>query len=246
MPTYSKPLVIIPTYNEVESILLLLQKLALLPVNVLVVDDNSPDGTAELVESYAKIQHGVQVLRRPKKSGLGDAYREGFLKSRLESCSWVIQMDADGSHQVSDLIKMLEFLDGNMEVDLVIGSRWIKDGKTLGWSKRRLALSRTANLIAKASLHSSVKDLTAGFKILSNNAVNFLLEHNLNTKGYGFQIESTILLERANFKVVEIPITFVERTAGKSKMHGRIILEAILLLLKLKFSSRLNSRNLIE
>ena len=238
MVTRSRPLVVIPTYNEADSILLILRKLYHLSVDVLVVDDNSPDGTAEIVKSYSQSNGGVSLLLRTKKSGLGSAYREGFLKSRLDAYPWVIQMDADGSHQVSDLERMLNFLNRHPEVDLLIGSRWIENGQTVGWSKKRLVLSRMANLIAKVSLHSSVKDLTAGFKVLSSDAVDFLLDQNIETKGYGFQIESTILLERADYNILEIPITFIERAAGRSKMHGTIILEAILLLLKLGLGRR--------
>lgn len=244
MQPNSKTLVIVPTYNEAEAIIPLLESLQPLAVDVLIVDDNSPDGTAEIVDEFALDHIRIRVLRRDQKTGLGPAYKEGFNQAKLGSYLWVVQMDADGSHRVTDLEMMLEFIHENPELDLLIGSRWIEDGRTVGWSKSRLILSKSANAAARILLNSSVKDLTAGFKVLSFRSVDFLLSQKIDAKGYGFQIESNVLLERSGYKVTEHPITFVEREVGKSKMNLRIILEAFVLLVRLTLRYRLLSKTI--
>ena len=213
-------LVVIPTYNEVESIGSLLDALKKLKLDILVIDDGSPDGTAQVCKA-----HGVEVIERGGKAGLGSAYRAGFSIGIDRRYTNIIQMDADGSHRVSDLIEMMEWIGTN---ELLIGSRWISDGKIQNWSKFRQYLSRGANAYANALLSLGVKDSTSGFRIYSTDLLKRMDISSIKSEGYCFQIEMTRRAISRGGLIGEIPITFIEREHGVSKMSFGIALEAVL------------------
>ncbi len=221
---------IIPTYNEAESLPILLRELSVLrnDFSYLVVDDGSPDGTADICEKLNSEIPALEILRRSKKSGLGSAYRDGYRYALEKNFNAVIQIDADGSHQVSDLPKLLSKFESNSNIDLVIGSRWIKGGSVLNWSKHREALSRLANIYSNVLLSLGVKDSTAGFRIYKMSAIKKLNLGNIKSEGYCFQIEMTREIIKVGGTISEVPITFVERQFGKSKMSGKIVIEAML------------------
>lgn len=212
-------LVVIPTYNESESISQILTALKPLDCDVLVIDDGSPDGTAHIVRDL-----GVEVIERSGKLGLGNAYRTGFSIGLDRGYKYIIQMDADGSHQVSDLEKMMDWIGS---ADLLIGSRWIKDGGIANWSKFRQYLSKSANTYANLLLSLGVKDATAGFRIYSSAILRKMEISTIRSEGYCFQIEMTRRALSRGGSVAEIPITFIERAHGVSKMSFTIALEAV-------------------
>ena len=216
----NKSIVVIPTYNEIESIGSLLDELAKLDVDVLVIDDGSPDGTAQICRA-----HGVEVIERGNKQGLGSAYRAGFSIALDRGYENIIEMDADGSHQVSDLIKMMEWIGS---ADLLIGSRWVADGKIANWSKFREYLSKAANAYANLVLSLGVADTTAGFRIYSSELLAKMDIQTIASEGYCFQIEMTRRALARGATIAEIPITFIEREHGVSKMSFSIALEAVL------------------
>jgi dolichol-phosphate mannosyltransferase len=213
-------LVVIPTYNEAESIGLILDGLRNLDLDVLVIDDGSPDGTADIVR-----MHGVEVIEREGKQGLGSAYRTGFSIALQRGYSYVIEMDADGSHQIQDLEKMMEWIGS---ADLLIGSRYVKDGAVTNWSKFRENLSKTANLYSTILLSLGIKDSTSGFRIYTSELLNKMEISTIRSEGYCFQIEMTRRAISRGGSVAEIPITFIERAHGVSKMSFAIALEAVL------------------
>ena len=213
-------IVVIPTYNEVESIGILLDALKLLPVDILVIDDGSPDGTAELCRA-----RGVEVISRSGKMGLGGAYRTGFAVALERGYSNVIEMDADGSHQVSDLVKMMEWIGTS---ELLIGSRWVADGAIQNWSKFREYLSKAANAYANVVLSLGIKDTTSGLRIYNADLLKRMDISTIRSEGYCFQIEMTRRVIARGGSIGEIPITFIERAHGVSKMSFAIALEAVL------------------
>ena len=221
---------IIPTYNEAESLPILLRELSVLrkDFSYLVVDDGSPDGTADISEKLKSEIPGLEVLNRSEKSGLGSAYRDGYRYALGKNFDAIIQIDADGSHQVSDLPKLLSKFESNPSIDLVIGSRWIKGGSVLNWSKHREVLSRLANIYSNVLLGLDVKDSTAGFRVYKTSAIKKLNLGNIKSEGYCFQIEMTREVKKIGGVISEVPITFVERQFGKSKMSGKIVIEAML------------------
>ena len=223
-------LVIIPTYNEAESLPILLRELARLRADFsyLVVDDASPDGTSGICKQLKDDIAGLQVLNRPTKSGLGSAYRDGYKIALAKSFDAIIQIDADGSHQVSDLAKLLAKFESNTSLDLVVGSRWTSGGSVLNWSKHRELLSRAANIYSRFVLGLNVHDSTAGFRIYKTSAIKKLNLSFIKSEGYCFQIEMTREINRIGCLISEVPITFVERRFGKSKMSGKIVIEAML------------------
>ena len=212
-------LVVIPTYNEAESIGTILQALKSLDCDVLVIDDGSPDGTAHLVR-----QLGIEVIEREGKQGLGSAYRTGFSIALDRGYTYVIQMDADGSHQIKDLEKMMEWIGS---ADLLIGSRWVKDGQIANWSKFREYLSKSANRYANVLLSLGVKDTTSGFRIYTSALLRKMEISTIRSEGYCFQIEMTRRALSRGGSVAEVPITFIERSQGQSKMSAAIALEAV-------------------
>ena len=212
-------LVVIPTYNEAESIGQILHGLKSLDVDVLVIDDGSPDGTADIVR-----MHKVEVIEREGKQGLGSAYRTGFSIGIQRGYSYIIEMDADGSHQMQDLQKMMEWIGS---ADLLIGSRWVSDGAIQNWSKFREYLSKSANTYANLLLSLGVKDTTSGFRIYTSELLKMMEVSTIRSEGYCFQIEMTRRAIARGGSIAEIPITFIERTHGKSKMSFAIALEAV-------------------
>lgn len=212
-------LIVIPTYNEAESISKILNALRTLDCDVLVIDDGSPDGTAQIVRDL-----GVEVIERKGKLGLGDAYRTGFSIALDRGYPYIIQMDADGSHQISDLRTMMQSIGG---ADLIIGSRWIKGGEIANWSKFRQLISKTANSYANLLLSLGVKDTTSGFRIYSSALLRKMEISTIRSEGYCFQIEMTRRALARGGAVLELPITFIERAHGVSKMSIKIALEAV-------------------
>lgn len=230
------PIVVIPTFNEAENLRRLLPQLLALSIKVLIVDDASTDGSANVVREYGAKTGGVDILERPGKLGLGSAYRDGFARVLDAGYSYVIQMDADGSHRVDDLKKMLEFSDQNRGVELIIGSRWINGGSVQNWPKRREVLSRLANLYSRTMLGLKVKDSTAGFRIYSSSLLRRMNLSQISSEGYAFQIEMTQEAVRVGAKIREVPILFIEREIGVSKMSSRIIREALFKVTKWGFT----------
>ena len=213
-------IVVIPTYNEIESIGTLLDSLKALPVDVLVIDDGSPDGTADFCRA-----RGIEVHSRTGKLGLGSAYRAGFALALSRDYLHVIQMDADGSHQVGDLVTMMDWIGTS---ELLIGSRWVADGAIENWSKFREYLSRGANAYANTLLSLGIKDATSGFRIYDADLLKNMDVSTIKSEGYCFQIEMTRRALSCGATIGEIPITFIERVMGRSKMSFSIALEAIL------------------
>ena len=229
-----RTLVILPTYNEAENIE---QSLSTLfeqnpEVDALVVDDGSPDGTAQLVEKVCATDSRVHLMKRTNKDGLGAAYRAGFAWGLERGYELLVEMDADGSHRAVDLPRLL---DRAVEVDLVIGSRWISWGAVVNWPAHRQFLSRMGNRYARVMLRSSIRDLTAGFRVYRAEVLHQVLSHEIAAQGYSFQVEMAWLTEHAGFKVAEVPITFVERVNGTSKMSSAIVLEALWLITRWGF-----------
>lgn len=212
-------IVVIPTYNESESIGALLDALKKLPLDILIIDDGSPDGTAHICRV-----HGVEVISRESKLGLGSAYRTGFALSLERGYKNIIQMDADGSHQVSDLVTMMEWIGSS---ELLIGSRWVADGAIVNWSKFREYLSKGANAYANALLSLGVRDTTSGFRIYDAELLQRMDIAAIQSEGYCFQIEMTRRALACGATVGEVPITFIERKHGQSKMSISIAIEAV-------------------
>lgn len=222
-------LVVIPTYNEAESIEALLDSIfdTVYGCEVLVVDDGSPDRTAEICQTMrAKHQH-LHLLERSEKGGLGSAYRAGFAWALDREFEEIIQMDADGSHQVSDLMRMIDAKAKDPQAGLIIGSRWIKGGATQNWSKAREILSRVANRYVRIALGMGIHDSTSGFRIYSAATLRRINIDQIRSEGYSFQIEMTRAAKKTGAKILEVPITFKERENGVSKMSKKIVWEAM-------------------
>jgi len=224
-----KTLVIMPTYNEREALPTTLAHLrATVPgVDVLVVDDRSPDGTGAWADGAAAADPQVQVLHRPGKEGLGRAYLDGFRWALTQAYEAIVEMDADGSHRAEDLPALLAAAAADPAPDLVIGSRWVPGGAVVNWPWTRQLISRLGTGYARLALRLSVRDATAGFRVYPARTLRRLPLEQVESQGYCFQIDMTWRVERARGRVVEVPITFVERTRGKSKMSRAIALEAI-------------------
>jgi dolichol-phosphate mannosyltransferase len=224
-------LIIVPTYNELVSAPLLVRRiLKYIPEsNILVVDDGSPDKTADAIRELQQEFPTLHLLERKTKLGLGSAYRLGFTWGLERGYEELIEMDADLSHRVRDLKKMIDAKELQPDVDLVIGSRWIPGGKTENWSRGRELLSRAANLYVRAMLGLGVRDSTAGFRIYSASMLKRLNMESIKSEGYSFQIEMTRAVHELDGKMIEVPITFRERENGVSKMSKKIVGEAMIL-----------------
>lgn len=220
-------LVVVPTYDERESVERAVTRVlaADARTKVLVVDDGSPDGTADLVAALAADEPRLHLLRRSGKGGLGSAYRAGFAWALERGYDAVVEMDADLSHPADRLPALLDALG---DADLSIGSRWVKGGGTEGWPLSRRLLSRGGNLYVRLMLGLGVGDATAGFRAFRRSALETIDPATLASEGYAFQIESTYVARRLGLRLTEVPITFTERAEGTSKMSGRIVLEALL------------------
>ncbi len=218
-------LVIIPTYNERDNIERLLQRVLALPfgLEVLVVDDGSPDGTGDLVDAWARREPRVHLLRRPGKLGLGSAYRDGFRFALEHGAEYVFEMDADFSH---DPDALGGFLEAAKDADVVLGSRYLNGVSVVNWPLRRLFLSYFANVYTRWVTGLPVRDATGGFKCFHRRALEAVRLDRVKSDGYAFQIEMTYKCWRRGMRLREIPILFVDRRAGVSKMSRRIIWEA--------------------
>ena len=224
----SDVLVIVPTFNEIESLPVLIARLrrAVPTADVLIVDDASPDGTGDLADSLAAADPAVTVLHRAGKDGLGRAYLAGFALARERGYDYVVEIDADGSHDPAELVPMLALARGG--ADLVIGSRWVPGGAVVNWPRLRQAISRGGNAYARLALRSRIRDITAGFRVFRASALRDAHAGSVSSQGYCFQVEMAWRTERAGLVVVEHPITFVERASGRSKMGRAIVVEALL------------------
>jgi dolichol-phosphate mannosyltransferase len=217
----------LPTYNERENlepmVRALLERLG--PDDcVLVIDDASPDGTGELADRLAAEHDRVSVLHRPRKDGLGPAYLAGFRRALVDGVDLVLEMDCDFSHDPDDVPRLIEASAG---ADLVLGSRYVRGGRIENWNFPRRLVSRAGSLYAQALLWAPVRDLTGGFKCYRREVLEGIDLDAISSRGYAFQIETTYRALRAGFRVVELPITFVDREVGGSKMSRAIVLEAI-------------------
>lgn len=241
-PSYPfRVLVIIPTYNEAENITTIISRLqaAQPESHVLVVDDNSPDGTGDIADRLAAEDAAdrIHVMHRTEKNGLGGAYIAGFHWGLDNGYDVLVEMDADGSHAPEQLHRLLDAL--NDGADLVCGSRYVPGGSTVNWPKRREILSRGGNIYSRLALGSSLRDITGGYNAFRRKALETIDIDSVESQGYCFQVDLKWRTVRAGFDVREVPITFVERQIGESKMSGDIVREALVKVTVWGFRSRL-------
>ncbi|HZL64908.1 MAG TPA: polyprenol monophosphomannose synthase [Thermoleophilia bacterium] len=233
--------IVLPTYNERENLRHALARIREVAdghgvqLHTLIVDDNSPDGTGELADQYAAELPDVSVMHRAGKEGLGKAYIAGFREALAMGAERIFEMDADLSHDASYLPHFLRLIDQG--ADLVLGSRYVKGGGVENWGLSRKVISRGGCLYAQAILGLPLRDLTGGFKCFRRRVLEAIDLDAIDTAGYGFQIEMTYRVYKMGFKVVELPIIFVDRKIGESKMSNDIVLEAMKNVWKLRFSS---------
>jgi dolichol-phosphate mannosyltransferase len=234
-------LVIIPTYNEADNVQQLLPTVLKYGshFNVLIVDDNSPDGTAKLVKEMQTTESRIHLLERPGKMGLGTAYVAGFKYALANGFDFVFEMDADFSHDPEMLPKLLQKAE---EYDLVIGSRYIEGVNVVNWPMKRLLLSYFANLYTRVITGMPVRDATGGFKCFRRKVLESIDLDSIHSNGYAFQIEMNFKTWRKGFRVCEIPIVFVDRRIGVSKMSKSIVYEAVWMVWRLKFRSLFERR----
>jgi dolichol-phosphate mannosyltransferase len=239
-PLGALSLVVLPTYNERDNLEPIVRAiLAQAPdLDVLVVDDASPDGTGSIAERMAAETPGqrMHVLHRAGKLGLGTAYVAGFTWALERGYEYIFEMDADFSHEPADLLRLREAVRAGRG-DVAVGSRWVGQGGTRNWSVLRTCISRGGSLYAGLILGVPVKDLTSGFKCFSRRVLETLDLESLRSNGYAFQVEVNHRCHRLGFRVVEVPIVFVDRRAGQSKMCTHIMLEAMLVVLRLRLQS---------
>jgi dolichol-phosphate mannosyltransferase len=232
----SKGLVIIPTYNEAENIAAVTSRVLDIARNldILIIDDNSQDGTRDIIRSVMKRESRVRLIERPSKLGLGTAYVLGFKYALTHGYAFAFEMDADLSHDPDELPRFIEEVKF---YDLVIGSRYVNGVSVVNWPMKRLLLSFFACLFARKVTGVPIRDLTSGFKCYSRRALQAVNWDDVKTNGYGFQIEADFRIYKAGLRVKEIPIIFVERRAGTSKMSKRIIWQAFWLVWKLRLAA---------
>lgn len=217
--------VTLPTYNEIENLPHIVPEIVAHGYRLLIVDDNSPDGTGRLADSLAADLEAVSVLHRIEKAGLGPAYAAGFDHALASGAEVVVEMDADFSHDPADLPRLVEAIDSG--ADLAIGSRYVPGGSTPDWPAVRRIISRGGNLYARVMLGLPIRDATAGFRAYTADALRRLPYRDAEASGYGFQVEMAWRAHQAGMKVVEVPISFRDRTRGTSKMGMPIVLEAM-------------------
>ncbi len=224
-----KPLVILPTYEEAENIVEVLDlvRLALPQADVLVVDDGSPDGTAELAEAWGADNGGVEVLRRSAKQGLGSAYRAGFAHGLANGYGVMVEMDSDLQHDPAMLPALVHAVEDG--ADLAIGSRYVPGGQVPSWKWSRKFISQAGNIYAAVMLGMPVRDSTAGFRAYAADALEAIDLEGVKADGYGFQIEMAYNVMTNGGRITEVPITFNDRQRGSSKMSSRIVVEALAL-----------------
>ena len=222
-------LVVIPTYNEIDNIEEFIIQISNFDVSVLIVDDNSPDGTGKVVEDITKINKKINLMKRNEKLGLGSAYRDGFKWGLDKGIQIFVEMDADFSHRFEDLVKILE---ASSSADMIIGSRYIEEGGSIGWDTRRKMLSSFANKLSKFLLKTKINDMTSGFRCYSNKALLEIKYATTKSDGYAFQVEMSARAVQKQLSIKEVPIIFNERRLGNSKMSKKIVYEAFLYLVK--------------
>ena len=221
-----KTRVLVPTYQELHTLASIVHRIFEHnpEVHVLVIDDNSPDGTGKLADQLKAKYSNLEVLHRTSKNGLGAAYIDGFNNS-INEFDVLVEMDADGSHDPQDLVTILREIDN---YDCVLGSRWVPGGKVVNWPKSREILSRGGNSYARLMLGIDIGDATGGFRAYKTTALKQLDLSDIDSQGYCFQVDMVRRLLKKGFKIKEVPITFTERTIGTSKMSRNIVLEAFL------------------
>jgi dolichol-phosphate mannosyltransferase len=226
---WGRVVVIMPTFNEIDSLARVAGHLleSVPEVDLLVVDDSSPDGTGDLADSISATSSRAHVLHRTERDGLGTAYLAGFAWARAAGYDVVVEMDADGSHPAETLPAMLDALQVAPRPGLVIGSRWVRGGSVVNWPWSRLVLSRTANLYARLALGMATRDITAGFRAYPIDVLT-AISSDVSSHGYSFQIEMALRVFDLGLPIVEVPIVFREREAGSSKMSAAIVREALL------------------
>jgi dolichol-phosphate mannosyltransferase len=231
-------LVLIPTYNEKENISELVKSITFLsvPFDILVIDDNSPDGTALLVKEMMPSFPNLHLLERPAKLGLGRAYIAGFDWALQRDYKYICEMDADFSHNPQDLVRLYEACDRD-GADLAIGSRYISGVNVVNWPMGRVLMSYIASIYVRIITGMDIKDTTAGFKCYRREVLRSIEPAHIKSAGYGFQIEMKFTAWRLGYKIVEIPIIFTDRKAGTSKMSGGIFNEALWGVLRMKIAS---------
>jgi dolichol-phosphate mannosyltransferase len=224
--TSSRVLVVMPTYNEAENLRVMAGRLhaAVPDAHLLVVDDGSPDGTGRLADELCEQSDAVHVLHRTSKQGLGAAYIAGFAWAREHDYDVVVEMDADGSHAPEQLPRLLAGLE---QADVVLGSRWVPGGEVVNWPKSREILSRGGNGYTRALLGLPLRDATGGYRAYRRDVLDALPLDRVHSQGYCFQVDLAWQAWTAGYRVVEVPITFVERERGQSKMSRRIVVEAL-------------------
>ena len=219
-------LVIVPTYNEASNVRKMVERIrtAVPPADILVVDDNSPDGTGQIADRLAQLDEHVHVMHRPGKAGLGAAYVAGFRWGLDRDHDVLVEMDADGSHQPEELPRLLAALEGT---DLVLGSRYVPGGRVVNWPRHRQMLSRGGNVYARLALGVPLRDATGGYRAFRADALRRLDLDDVASQGYCFQVDLVWRAVQSGLRVVEVPITFIERVEGTSKMSSAIVFEAL-------------------
>ncbi len=235
----SKALIIIPTYNESENVVSLVEDILRYEpqVHILFVDDNSPDGTAGLVKKMQETKDNIHLLTRPSKQGLGSAYLAGFKYGLAKGYDYIFEMDADFSHDPKEIPSFLKNMENN---DLVLGSRYIKGVNVVNWPLRRLLLSYFANVYTRIATGLPVQDATGGFKCFRREVLEKIDFKSVKSNGYAFQIELTFKAWKHGFRIKEIPIIFIDRVAGVSKLSKSIMWEAVFLVWKLRINALFN------
>lgn len=237
----SKAFVVIPTYNEQDNLRRLIEQVLQQDecLQVLVVDDNSPDGTGQLADELAASNSRINVLHRPGKMGLGSAYRDGFRRAMQLGADLLIEMDADFSHDPAILPVFLEQIK---DYDLVIGSRYLNGISVVNWPLRRLMLSYGANWYTRLVTGLTIMDCTSGFKCFRRSLIELIDLDRVKSDGYSFQIEMHFRSAQLGARIIEVPIIFIDRRVGQSKMSKRIVREAVLMVWKLKLGSLFGRR----
>ena len=237
-----RTVIIMPTYNERQNLEIIAGRVreSVPEADLLVVDDNSPDGTGDLADKLAETDQHIQVMHRTEKAGLGRAYVAGFSWALERGYDVIVEMDADGSHRPEDLHRLLTAL---ADADAVIGSRYVPGGTVVNWPKSREFLSRGANIYNRVMLGVSVKDATGGFRAYRAATLRRIDLNNIESAGYCFQIDMTLRVLQAGLKLTEVPITFVERERGSSKMSNAVIREAFFRVAQWGITARLHGRS---
>jgi dolichol-phosphate mannosyltransferase len=239
-----KTLVLVPTYNERDNVVPLLTEILNLPVSLeaLVIDDGSPDGTAALITEHFGANERVHLLKRPGKMGLGTAYAAGFHYALEKGFDAAITMDADFSHNPAHIPDLIA---ASNQADLVIGSRYVPGGKTVNWGRFRILISRVANLMAHFVLSLHPSDCTSGFRLYHCKTLREVDFEGVVAEGYSYLVEILYRVESRHLRIEEIPITFIERRAGKSKISRKEIFKAIQTILRLRFGNAAKSKRLV-